>query len=328
MHCDTIAAIMQNMADSLTENTLSIDLKKLKEADVLVQFFACFIYAPMHEEGLSKEEMNRVKETGIISSKAWDRAYSYALKMAERIDTEAKGRMKVISSYTQIDPDNKNEMYAVKTVEEGGILNGDITRLDTLYQAGIRLITLTWNFPNCIGFPNSPDPEKTKKGLTPFGIEVVNRMNELHMMIDVSHLSDGGFWDCMKYSKKPVCASHSDARALCGHKRNLTDEMIHTLGNQGGVCGLNIYPAFLRNDLNATVDDVAVHALYLIDKGGEDLPAVGTDFDGFENPYKENWLNTAADMPLLWEAMKKRGITERQLDKICYKNVLRFMNEV
>ena len=166
------------------------------------------------------------------------------------------------------------------------------------------------------------------QGLTAFGLQAVERMNELGMMIDVSHLSDGGFLDCVKYSKAPVCASHSNARALCGHPRNLTDDMIKALGETGGVAGLNFYPAFLREDEKAVLDDIALHAVHMTNAGGEDVVAVGTDFDGFDNAPRSHWIGHVRDMEKVWDAMQKRGITERMLDKIMSGNALRYIRDV
>ena len=216
---------------------------------------------------------------------------------------------------------------AVKTVEEGGVINGNLSRIDELYNKGIRLITLTWNHPNCLGYPNSRDKSIMEKGLTELGCRTVERMNELGILVDVSHLSDGGFWDCIRISKTPVCASHSNARALCGHPRNLSDHMIRTLAENGGVAGLNFYPAFLTGRDEAVLDDIARHAVYMIRCGGEDVAAIGTDFDGFDNKARDGWIGHVREMEAVWDAMKKRGVTERQLDKIMSGNALRVIRD-
>ena len=119
-------------------------------------------------------------------------------------------------------------------MEEGGVLNEKQERLEELYRLGIRLITLTWNYENCLGYPNSRDGEVMNRGLKAFGLEIVERMNALGMLVDVSHLSDGGFWDCIRVSRAPIIASHSNARALCGVPRNLTDDMLRALAEKGG----------------------------------------------------------------------------------------------
>lgn len=168
-----------------------------------------------------------------------EKAYKYLLAMIAHGKTElgkCKDEIAIAYSFDELIANRDNgKMSAVLTVEEGGILNGKMEYLDELYHQGIRLITLTWNYENCIGFPNSREPELMNRGLKPFGMEVVRHMNELGMIIDVSHLSDGGFWDVAAHSTKPFLASHSNARTLCKHPRNLTDEMIKALAEKGGV---------------------------------------------------------------------------------------------
>ena len=198
-----------------------------------------------------------------------------------------------------------------------------------MYRQGIRLITLTWNYENCLGYPNSRDGAVMNQGLKPFGLEMVDRMNALGILVDVSHLSDGGFWDCIRVSRSPIIASHSNTRSLCGVPRNLTDDMLRALAEKGGAAGLNFYPVFLREKVSeVTVQDIARHAAHMISEAGEDLPAIGTDFDGFVCKDVTGYLSGPGDMELVWEAMKKQGITERQLDKIWSGNALRVLKAV
>lgn len=166
------------------------------------------------------------------------------------------------------------------------------------------------------------------KGLTAFGRETVERMNELGMAVDVSHLSDGGFYDCIKYSDSPIVASHSNARTLCAHPRNLTDEMLRALGENGGVAGLNFYSAFLINGGIADVSDIARHASYMISRAGEEAVALGTDLDGFETQAMPRGIKGVQDMERLWAAFEKAGITPRQIEKIAYKNVMRVLEDI
>ena len=189
-------------------------------------------------------------------------------------------------------------------------------------------MTLTWNYENCIGSPNSANRKVMRKGLKPFGIETVRRMNELGMIVDVSHLSDGGFYDCVKYSEFPIVASHSNARSLCLHPRNLTDEMLRLLGNKGGVAGGNFYSAFLRKEGRAEISDIVKHILYMIDKAGEDAVALGTDFDGFSKEALPGEIRDVEDMWKLWERLERAGLTGRQIEKFASGNILRVMNDV
>ena len=328
MHCDTISQLMRRSSEeNLRNNNLCINIEKMEKAGTLVQFFACFVHAVSYETDRGAGPKKAVTEG--ISPDAWDRAWQAVLEMTERIEKEQNDKLKVAHSYEEVLKNKENGMIsAVKTAEEGGILNGSLSRLHTLYDAGIRLITLTWNYANCLGYPNSRESCVMEKGLTSFGMQAVERMNELGMLVDVSHLSDGGFWDCIRVSSKPICASHSNARALCNHPRNLTDEMLKALGEQGGVAGLNFYPAFLCNGRMAVVDDIARHAVHMIRVGGEDVAAIGTDFDGFDNEPGEGWTNDVSEMEMVWEAMRHRGITPRQLDKIMSENALRVIRSV
>ena len=229
--------------------------------------------------------------------------------------------------------ERENRVAGVLTVEEGGVLNGRPERLKKLHARGVRLITLTWNYENCIGSPNSREPEIMRRGLTPFGMQTVERMNELGMIVDVSHLSDGGFWDCIKYSSKPIMASHSNARALCPHPRNLSDEMLHALGEKGGVAGVNFYGAFLRPAGKPTEEDraqaeaIVRHIRHMMDRAGEDAVALGTDFDGFDRESLPSGIRGVQDMGVLWDAMKRAGFTERQIEKTAYGNVMRVLRE-
>ena len=313
MHCDTFWLMMRKKDVSLQKNDLCIDMEKMKKAGSMAQFFASFIHMSEFEGGNAVEE-----------------AYHHALEMISYGKAElarCSDSIEMAHNYNELIANRDNgKMSAILTVEEGGIVNGKMEYLEELYRQGIRLITLTWNYENCIGYPNSREPKLMELGLKPFGIEVVKRMNDLGMIIDVSHLSDGGFWDIIKHSTKPVVASHSNARALCNHPRNLTDEMIKALAEKGGVAGVNFYPYFLRESGKATVEDIAEHLWHMYQIGGEDVIAFGTDFDGFN----EGELDIAhmGEMNLVYDAIRKRGFTERQMEKIWNGNILRVLREM
>ena len=325
MHCDTISELQRAATtDNLFKNHLCVDMEGMKRAGTMVQFFACFVdgkeYVDGKSAGISRRQMD---------SKSWNHAYTAVLDMIKRIRQEESEGLRLAQNYEEIQENlQKNLISAIATVEEGGVLNGQTERLAELYDKGIRLVTLTWNYENCLGYPNSRDGFIMAQGLKKFGLETVEQMNTLGMMVDVSHLSDGGFWDCIRHSKSPIVASHSNARALCGHPRNLTDEMLRALSEKGGVAGLNFYPAFLQEKEElVTVQDIARHAAYMIEAAGEDVPAVGTDFDGFECKGVDGYISGPGEMEQVWEAMKRQGITERQMDKIWSGNVLRVMKE-
>ena len=313
MHCDTFWLMMRTQGLSLQKNELCIDIEKMKAAGSMAQFFASFIHMSEFEGGNAVEEAYQHALDMIAYGKAELAKCSDSIAIARNYDELIANR-------------DSGKMSAILTVEEGGIINGKMEYLEELYRQGIRLITLTWNYENSIGFPNSREPELMNRGLKPFGIEVVRRMNELGMLIDVSHLSDGGFWDVVRYSTKPFVASHSNARVLCSHPRNLTDEMIKALAEKGGVAGVNFYPYFLRESGKATVEDIAEHLWHMYQVGSEDVIAFGTDFDGFDEGELD--ITHMGEMNLVYDAIRKRGFTERQMDKLLGENILRVLRDM
>ncbi|MDD2980851.1 MAG: dipeptidase [Hespellia sp.] len=322
MHCDTVSRLQKSDGMNLWENDLQISVPGLLKAGTMAQFFACFINAAEYGAG---QESDGSEET------SWNRAYQAALDMIERarIETEALPEIAIAGSYEEIQSlHSRNQIAALLTIEEGGVLNSDISRLENLYQKGVRLITLTWNYENCLGFPNSREETAMSRGLKPFGIEAVEHMNDLGMIVDVSHLSEGGFWDCIHHSKTPIAASHSNARALCNHQRNLSDEMLRALGGKGGIAGINFYPVFLAADGKSNLETIAAHAKYMMNKAGEDAVAIGTDMDGYQRVEGAVDLRHVSEMPRLLQCFEKAGITPRQIDKIWSENVLRVIKEV
>lgn len=246
MHCDTLSEIAkqmktdENTKESLERNHLSVDIERLKKAKASAQFFACYVNAAEYGDRAD-------------GTRCWDTAYQAVLDMIALAHEEAgtDGDFLIAGKAADIRMREENSrmtdvVAGILTLEEGGVLNGQLSRLENLYKLGIRLVTLTWNYVNCIGAPNSRNRNIMEKGLSKFGIEVVEKMNTLGMIVDVSHLSDGGFWDCIRHSRAPVAASHSNARSICAHPRNLSDEMLRALGEKGGVAGLNFYSEFLR----------------------------------------------------------------------------------
>lgn len=322
MHCDTLDKLVRHESSdvplnsdterNIYSNSFAVDLDRLNRGKCSAQFFAC--YANAAEYGYD-----------------YDNTYSRILDMISYVQNASKKEKGFIIARHVSDiheAERLNKTAGVLTVEEGGVLNSRMSRLDKLYENGVRLITLTWNYENCIGYPNGRSRYAVEDGLKEFGRLVIYRMNTLGILADVSHLSDGGFWDCIQLSKVPVVASHSNARSLCPHPRNLSDEMLSALGEKGGVAGLNFYGAFLKQSGKPCLADLAEHAFYMIRKAGEDAVALGTDFDGFGAEDLPYGIKGAEDMERLWKALKNRGITSRQIDKIAYSNVMRVMKEV
>ncbi|WP_461815996.1 dipeptidase [Faecalimonas sp.] len=314
LHCDTIWKLMDAKKNAnLEKNDFCVSIEKMKQADTMVQFFACFV------------------DVGAFPKKEqYEKGYIYVKKMIERMKKEVKnysGKIAFAKNGEEIEKNRQDgKISSILTLEEGGVFNEKKERIDEFWKEGIRLTTILWNYENCIGYPNSKKQEIMCKGLKPFGFEVVEKMNDLGMIIDVSHLSDGGFWDVIEKSKSPIVASHSNAREICLHPRNLTDEMIRALAEKGGVIGVNFYPKFLKKNGKAGVDDIVLHLKHIINVGGIDCACIGTDFDGFSGESTE--IKQMGQMDLLYEALQRNGIKEKDIEKIWRENAMRVIKEV
>lgn len=196
-------------------------------------------------------------------------------------------------------------------------------------------MTISWNYPQKNSFPNpimQGDMESinTATGLTELGIELVNAMEQKGIIVDVSHLSDKGFYDVLDHTQKPFVASHSNARAVSGCSRNLTDDMIKKLADRGGLTGINfcssfLDPDFLRHKPRGTIEHMVQHIAHLKNIGGIDCIGLGSDFDGIDGTQE---LNTANKMPLLAQSLDKAGFTTEEIEKIYSKNALRMLKNV
>lgn len=181
------------------------------------------------------------------------------------------------------------------TVENGLAIGEDLANVEAMARDGVKMITLTWNAANQIG-----SGKWTPGGLTPFGEQVVREMERNRIVVDVSHLNDAGFADLLKVARRPFAASHSNSRAVCDVPRNLTDDEFRTIRDMGGVVGINYYRGFvakryedvpdgqLAPDGDVTFDELAAHIEHFLDLGGEDVLALGSDYDGSAVP---GWLD-------------------------------------
>jgi len=311
LHCDTI---LKSYMDGigLRENNVHLDLIRSKQAGLMVQFMA--IFTPTH----------KVAEDYSVTLGP-DEFFRDCLKAYHReLDANKDLIAPAFSLQDILDNDSAGRMSSVLTIEDGAIVDGRMESLDELHEAGVRLMTLTWNYENCFGFPQSKDEEAMKLGLKPFGIDAVSHMNKLGIIIDVSHLSEGGFDDVAKHSDKPFTASHSCCTALCDVSRNLTDRQLKLLGDKGGVCGINFAPLFLEKDsMFAKTETVVRHAQHIADKAGIDAVAFGSDFDGI--PGELEFVGCEG-MPQVIDAMCK-VFHESQVEKICSSNALRLIRE-
>lgn len=309
-HCDTAYRMIEE-GKNITDSNLKANLNNIKAGNAMAQFFAMFI------------EKDQVEDS-----------FKYCNKMLLNFKKEISKHEDTIELCRNFDDLKRvkasGKIGAFLTIEEGDALKGNLDNLRYFKEEGISLVTLTWNFENDLGYPNVAFVNKDK-GLKEKGIEAVEEMNRFGMLIDVSHLSDGGFFDVAKYSKMPFIASHSNARVMTNHSRNLTDEMIKILANKGGVTGINFCNAFLSKGSNplddevATIENMVRHIKHIRNIGGIEVIGIGSDFDGIENEVE---IKNSSEMNKLAFALQKEGFVESEIEKIFYGNALRIIKDV
>lgn len=313
MHCDT-ATRDEFIKEGLFDNSLHVSLKKLSKGQYLMQTFAIFIdlkkvKSPFKE---CKKYIFNLKKQFELNKQFVNQIYSYSDLMNTR---------------------SSNKIGCLISLEDAGILEGKIENLQYLYNLGVRMITLTWNYKNEVGFPNVDLNKKNvdytlaneNDGLTEFGINLIKEMNRLGIIIDVSHLSDKGFYDCIKYSTKPIVASHSNCRSLCNQARNLTDDMILKLKENKGIMGINLCNYFLSEKEEISIDDIVKHINHIKDIAGIDVIALGTDFDGI--PTNEVIPNCEKILELK-DTLVKNGYKQNEINKLFYENFIRVFKKV
>lgn len=337
MHCDTIYEILEakkrNETISLLNGELMVNLEKMKSSGYSVQNFALYVE---QEQGVSSfEKVQRLLQV-----------------FNEQMEQHADDIAQVTTVDEILENERAGKMSALLTIEGGESCEGNMENLRYFYQQGVRMMTLTWNFSNEIGYPNFQREEEwnipdSKNGLTELGIQMVEEMEHLGMIVDVSHLSDAGFYDVLKYTKMPFVASHSNARSVCPHVRNLTDDMIRKIAERGGVIGLNYHSKFLMKEYNYlqsaemepidlnrldsncerknVLEAIVRHAKHIVNKGGINCLGLGSDFDGIPSycgiPQVEDMIQVA-------EQLQKNGFHESEIEKIFYQNVFRLYNDV
>ena len=211
----------------------------------------------------------------------------------------------------------------ILSCEGGEMLEGSIERFNEfMASARLRMIALTWNFENEIGYPAKGGE---RKGLKPFGFELVRAMDAAGVRADVSHLNEAGFWDLMERAALAPIATHSDCRWLCDVPRNLTREQVKALIDRRGFIGINFYSDFLKADGRATLDDVVRHIDAICEMGGEHVLGFGSDFDGIEA--WPDGLGDPSGFPVLLDALRQRGYSEATLAGIAGLNLWRVLKE-
>ena len=297
-HCDTIGMGL-GAEDSLRRNSCAIDLERGAALGRYAQVFALFGDVDEVPAGQMWAECGRLYQR-------------FTREIGENSDLTAFCR-----SGAEIDAAiASGKTAALLSIESADLLDCDISRIETVADWGVRLMNLTWNQPNKISGTNCREGDR---GLSAHGKEFVRTLETNHIYADVSHLSDAGFWDLIHMARRPVVASHSNARVLCPHSRNLTDDMFRAIRDSGGVVGLNYYRHFVGG--SGDMDALAAHLEHFLTLDGEKTVCFGSDMDGCA-PLAEG-IDGLQSVPKLYEALQQRGYSESLLSDLFWNNLRR-----
>ena len=206
---------------------------------------------------------------------------------------------------------------ALLSMEGADLIDCDVHKVETVAQWGVRLLNPVWNRANVLSGTNAEEPER---GLSAAGRDFIHVLEEHAIYPDVSHLSDAGFWDLVHIARRPIVASHSNARAVCPHRRNLTDDQFRAIRDSGGVVGLNLYLHFVGQP---TMDALVAHVEHFLALDGEKTLCLGGDLDGCEA--LAAGMAGMQDVPKLYEALKARGYSDALLEDIFWNNLRRLI---
>jgi len=305
MHCDTVLkAYLGHYSLETKETHGHLDLVGLRQAGVKIQFFALF-------PGISSC-MSPLQQTLMLGDYFWEQ---YKKNVTN---------LELITSCNKLHEILQGEKIgALLAVEGGEALQGDISVLRILHRLGVRSLCLTWNNRNEIA--DGVAEMVTGGGLTNFGREVIREMNRLGMLIDVSHLAEKGFWDVLERSEVPVIASHSNAKSIWDHPRNLTDNQIRGLAQKGGIIGINFVAEFLGPD-GCNLENLWRHIEHICSLVGDDFLGFGSDFDGTDKLL--GGIRDVTSFSDVISFLHSHGCSETTIRKICYDNCLRVLRKV
>ncbi|MFS8525266.1 MAG: dipeptidase [Limnochordales bacterium] len=308
-HCDT--ALRLAAGDSLTPGGGAapghVDLPRLRAGGVDLQVFALWVDADSRKHGRLRRCLELLDAVVAETERLRD---DFRLVLSARdIDAAAQA----------------GQIGVLLSIEDGAALEGSLSALRAFYRLGVRAMGLTWNGRNELG-EGVGAAKGAGGGLTAFGRDVVREMNRLGMIVDVSHLSEAGFWDVLEISDAPVIASHSNAKAVCDHRRNLTDRQIKALADAGGVMGINFCPPFLADGGRASVEDIVRHVDHIVDLVGPGHVGLGSDFDGISST--PEGAEDVARLPAVTEALAARGYGDEEIRAILGGNFLRVFRQI
>lgn len=316
-----------------------IDLPRAREGGLAGGFFAVFVPDPA-----TPPATGTARDPGAMSERVAAGTLPPPVPLADaqpyamtelarllRLEAESGGTVRVVRTATELRRCLAEGVFAVQLHLEGAeAIDPGMDALEVFYAAGLRSIGIVWSRPNAFahGVPfGSPSPD-TGPGLTDAGKDLVRACNRLRIMLDLSHLNEQGFWDVAAISDAPLVATHSNAHALCPSSRNLTDRQLDAIRESSGMVGVNFHVGFLRpdgqRDPDTSLEIVADHVDYLVERLGPDKVGFGSDFDGATMPAP---LGDAAGLPRLLATLQARGYDDATLTLLAHENWLRVLEQ-
>ncbi len=300
-HCDSITEAMSKN-ENMYKNTCKVNFEKLSKFNAPVQVFSIWL----NKELLKKPFENTVKALEF---------YKNEIKNNSNLIENAFCYDDIIKNI------NSKKATAIAGIEGGEAIENKMENFEFLYNNGVRILTITWNNENCLGYGVNANE---KKGLKPFGKKIINAINKNNMIVDVSHLNERGFWDVCDISNKGFIVSHSNIYEVCRNKRNINKKQIKAVIDKKGIIGINLYTYFLNNTNLASIKDIIKHIDYLLEMGAEDFIGIGCDFDGADS-FPEEFNDVFGLFELKKKLCKEYGVDISE--KIMGKNYLKFFKE-
>lgn len=303
LHCDTLYKCLENNKD-FYRNGFDVSLENTSKYNAYVGCFAVWI--PDEFRG--------------------EKALDLFTRAADKLDFQKKlftQRFEVLQNREDLNAldslSKNNNVCVILTVEGGAAIAGKLENLDYIRNRGVRIMTLTWNgrceIGDGVGVQNS-------SGLSDFGKKVIPRMEELGIIVDVSHASEKLFYDVCENSKKPFIATHSNSKKICNHRRNLSDEQFEIIKNKKGLVGINFCKDFLSGNHAAGMDDVRAHIEHFLELGGESVISFGSDFDGCDISEEISGVDC---VEALYEYFLRKNYNQKLINAIFFDNAYNFM---
>lgn len=300
-HCDTIYRCLRTGAQ-LRENDGHLDLRRASAFGRFAQVFALYQDPEEVPQGSTMVREGQLLHQKFLREMEQNRDVIVPCRTGAEVDRAAAD----------------GKMAAILSIEGAELIGCDPGQVETAAEWGVRLLNPVWNHANRLSGSNAELPEQ---GLTSYGRDFARRMEDCGIYPDVSHISDPGFWDLVRLARGPVVASHSNSRALCPHRRNLTDDMFRAIRDSGGVVGLNLYRPFVGPA--GTMEELTAHVEHFLSLGGEKTLCLGGDLDGCEE--LAAGMEGIQDVPQLWQALADRGYPRQLLEDLFWNNLRRLI---